>query len=87
MGTLGGIASSWDEECDEQMLERLHLLCDTAQGLEALHANHVVHGDVVGTAQQLLLHEHMCTGSPVRLVCCTSACLHGYFAAGGLHCW
>ena len=41
LGTLGGIASSWDmqQECDEQMLERLVLLRDTAQGLEALHAN------------------------------------------------
>lgn len=49
LGTLGGIASSWDpcDECDEQMLERLTLLTDTARGLEALHADHVVHGDVV----------------------------------------
>lgn len=48
LGTLGGIASSWDmqQECDEQMLERLVLLRDTAQGLEALHANLVVHGDI-----------------------------------------
>lgn len=48
MGTLTGVASTWamDDECDEQMLERLLLLQDTAQGLEALHSNHVVHADM-----------------------------------------
>lgn len=48
-GTLGGVASTWDmeAECDEQMVERLQLLRDTAEGLEALHQNHVVHGDIV----------------------------------------
>lgn len=61
LGTLGGIASSWDmqQECDEQMLERLVLLRDTARGLEALHGNHVVHGDIVGPISclhHLLLH-------------------------------
>jgi serine/threonine protein kinase len=63
LGTLGGIASSWDmqQECDEQMLERLVLLRDTAQGLEALHANHVVHGDIVSPTGCLgLLHCTCC---------------------------
>lgn len=54
LGTLGGIASSWDmsDECDEQMLERLQLLKDTALGLEELHNNHVVHGDVVSLSSR-----------------------------------
>ncbi|WIA14609.1 hypothetical protein OEZ85_003117 [Tetradesmus obliquus] len=47
-GTLHQIASEWlpGEECDEQMLERLLLLRDAAQGLAALHAKNVVHGDL-----------------------------------------
>jgi serine/threonine protein kinase len=48
-GTLNAIASEWipEEECEEQMLERLLLLQDAAQGLKALHAKNVVHGDLV----------------------------------------
>uniref|UniRef100_A0A383WIW4 Protein kinase domain-containing protein n=1 Tax=Tetradesmus obliquus TaxID=3088 RepID=A0A383WIW4_TETOB len=47
-GTLHQIASEWlpGQECDEQMLERLLLLRDAAQGLAALHAKNVVHGDL-----------------------------------------
>jgi tRNA A-37 threonylcarbamoyl transferase component Bud32 len=46
---LDQIASEWipGEECEEQMLERLLLLQDAAQGLAALHAKKVVHGDLV----------------------------------------
>jgi hypothetical protein len=56
MGTLSSIASTWEpeDECDEQMLERLQLLRDAAQGLEALHTNHVVHGDVVSGLCRIL---------------------------------
>lgn len=65
MGTLSSIASTWEpqEECDEQMLERLQLLRDAAQGLEALHTNHVVHGDVVSA-----MSERMCV-APLVLLC------------------
>lgn len=57
MGTLSSIASTWElqDECDDQMLERLQLLRDAAQGLEALHTNHVVHGDVVSASAGVLL--------------------------------
>ena len=66
MGTLTSIAATWDvdDECDEQMLERLRLLLDAAQGLEALHSNHVVHGDI--NARNILVSSssasevHMC---------------------------
>lgn len=67
MGTLTSIAASWatDDECDEQMLERLQLLQDAAQGLEALHGNHIVHGDI--NARNVLVSSssstsdvHMC---------------------------
>eukprot|EP00878_Enallax_costatus_P018623 GHUV01019614.1.p1 GENE.GHUV01019614.1~~GHUV01019614.1.p1 ORF type:complete len:911 (+),score=211.03 GHUV01019614.1:148-2880(+) len=47
-GTLGGIASHWNpaEESEQQMLLRLLLLQDCAQGLKVLHGRNVVHGDL-----------------------------------------
>jgi hypothetical protein len=73
MGTLSSIASTWEsqDECDEQMLERLQLLRDAAQGLEALHTNHVVHGDVVSRVSQLLLC-FLSTCTPDAEPCITS---------------
>jgi hypothetical protein len=49
VGTLDSVVSSWegDEEGDGCMLQRLLLLKDVAAGLQVLHANSVVHGDLV----------------------------------------
>eukprot|EP00878_Enallax_costatus_P018455 GHUV01019427.1.p1 GENE.GHUV01019427.1~~GHUV01019427.1.p1 ORF type:complete len:578 (+),score=131.42 GHUV01019427.1:188-1921(+) len=49
LGTLGGVAAhNWSplQEDDQQMLQRLLLLQDTAMGLAALHAEATVHGDL-----------------------------------------
>ncbi|KAF8061385.1 Acad10 [Scenedesmus sp. PABB004] len=48
LGTLANIAAEWipEEECDEQMLERLLLLRDAAQGLRLLHSKSIAHGDL-----------------------------------------
>lgn len=48
-GTLGHITGDWKAsgECEQCMLSRLLLLQDCAQGLKALHNQHVVHGDLV----------------------------------------
>jgi tRNA A-37 threonylcarbamoyl transferase component Bud32 len=56
-GTLDQIASEWipEDECEEQMLERLLLLQDAAQGLAALHVKKVVHGDLVRAAQSIMV--------------------------------
>uniref|UniRef100_A0A383W352 Protein kinase domain-containing protein n=1 Tax=Tetradesmus obliquus TaxID=3088 RepID=A0A383W352_TETOB len=47
-GTLDSVVTSWEgkEEGDARMLQRLLLLKDVASGLQALHANNVVHGDL-----------------------------------------
>ncbi|WIA34800.1 hypothetical protein OEZ86_013102 [Tetradesmus obliquus] len=47
-GTLDSVVSSWEgeEEGGARMLQRLLLLKDVASGLQALHANNVVHGDL-----------------------------------------
>jgi serine/threonine protein kinase len=49
VGTLDSVVSSWEgeEEGDGRMLQRLLLLKDVAAGLQVLHANSVVHGDLV----------------------------------------
>lgn len=52
-GTLDSVVSSWEgeEEGGARMLQRLLLLKDVASGLQALHANNVVHGDLVRAGQ------------------------------------
>jgi serine/threonine protein kinase len=57
VGTLDSVVSSWEgeEENDARMLERLLLLKDVASGLQVLHANNVVHGDLVRFAGWLEL--------------------------------
>lgn len=42
--------------CEESLMRLLHLLCDAAQGLQELHRQQVVHGDLVSKqACRLLL--------------------------------
>ena len=55
-GTLDSVVSGWEgeEEGDARMLERLLLLKDVASGLQALHANNVVHGDLVRSSRACL---------------------------------
>jgi hypothetical protein len=54
MGTLDSVVSSCEEENDARMLARLLLLKDVASGLQVLHSNNVVHGDLVGVSQHTL---------------------------------
>jgi hypothetical protein len=72
MGTLNSVASSWDdlEEGDARMLKRLLLLKDVASGLQVLHANNVVHGDLVRSAGWLVLLAPLC-----RTHGCAYACV------------
>lgn len=56
-GTLVGVASQWalSQGTDQQMVLRLLLLQDCAQGLEVLHGRNVVHGDLVSSICELRL--------------------------------
>jgi hypothetical protein len=70
---LDSVVSSWEgeEENDARMLERLLLLKDVASGLQVLHSNNVVHGDLVGVES---CSNHCVTTGMRACVCSQSVC-------------